>query len=108
MSRAPFIYRNAAILAHAAGQPCANCRKADGAVSARHSPLQEHGRGSHHAAHDFFVAFLCEDCCAFLDACGERTDPTGMWISSYAGKREMFLRAMFKTQLILLHDEVLK
>lgn len=108
MTSAPFIYRNPRVLAHAAGQACANCRKAEGRVSARHSLLQEHGRGSHHAAHDFFVAFLCGDCCAFLDACGERHDPTGLWNSSYAGKREMFLRAMFKTQLILLHDEVLR
>ncbi len=107
MNSAPFIYRNPRIAAHAAGQACANC-EGRGTVSARHSPLQEHGRSNHHAPHDIFVAFLCEQCCAFLDACGERRDPTGQWASNYAGKREMFLRAMFKTQLILLHDEVLK
>ncbi len=104
----PFIYRNPNIALHAAAHACQSCGKADGSTAAAPSPLQEHGRGAHHPAHDFFTAYLCAECRAFLDACGRRCDPTGLWDSDYAGKREMFLRAMFKTQLILLKDEVLK
>ncbi len=108
MTPQPFIYRNPKIALHAAGQPCQNCGKEDGTTAAAASTLQEHGRGAHHPAHDLFSAYLCADCRAFLDACGRRRDPTGLWDSDYADKREMFLRAMFKTQLILLKDEVLK
>lgn len=104
----PYVYRNPRVMRHAAGQACQNCGANDASVAAAHSTLQEHGRGNFHRAHDLFVAFLCGECAGFLDACGARRDPTGLWSSSHADKREMFLRAMFRTQVILLRDGVLK
>lgn len=108
MSAQNFVYRNPAILAHASGQACANCGCKDGSVAAAHSNLQEHGRGAHHKAHDFFVAFLCQGCRAWLDAVVSIADPSGYFDSDYAGKRDMFRRAMTKTQLVLLRDGVLR
>lgn len=103
-----YIYRNPRIKKHALGQACQNCGAQNDTVAAVHSHLPEHGRGHHHQAHDVFAAFLCGDCQSYLDAVGKRRDPTGLWSSAAADKREMFLRAMFKTQVILLRDGVLK
>lgn len=102
-----FVYRNPRITKHANGQACQNCGRQDGTIVAAHSNLQEHGRGSFHKAHDLFVAFLCHDCHTWLDAVGNRRDPTGLYDSSAKDKREMFTRAMFKTQIILLRDGVI-
>lgn len=102
-----FVYRNPKILAHANGQACQNCGRQDGTVVAAHSNLSGHGRGSHHKAHDLFVAFLCSECHRWLDAGGKYKDPTGLWSATQPDKRAMFLRAMFKTQIILLRDGVI-
>lgn len=103
-----FTYRNPKILAHANGQACQNCGCQDGTTVAAHSNLKEHGRGSSFKSHDHFTAFLCFECHTWLDAVGKRMDPTGRYNSSATEKREMFLSAMFKTQIILLRDGVLK
>lgn len=102
-----FIYRNPAITKHANGQACQNCGCQDGTIVAAHSNLQEHGRGSHHKAHDLFVAFLCHSCHSWLDAGGNIKDPSGLYLCIAAEKREMFIRAMTKTQIILLRDGVI-
>lgn len=108
-----FVYRNQLIRDHADGQTCQNCGRQDGTVVAAHSNLKEHGRGSHHKAHDLFVAFLCttngfqRGCHDWLDSTGREKDPTGLYDSNARDKREMFLRAMFKTQIILMRDGVI-
>jgi hypothetical protein len=103
-----FTYRNPKILAHANGQACQNCGAQDGTVVAAHSNLPEHGRGSHHKSHDFFAAFLCFRCHTYLDSAGKLKDPTGRFDATWQDKREMFLSAMFKTQIILLRDGVIR
>lgn len=100
-------YRNQKILKHANEQTCQNCGKQNNTVVAAHSNLSEHGKGKGIKSHDLFVAFLCQDCHAWLDQ-GSGPDPTGIWRSDREDKREMFMRAMHKTQLILVHDEILK
>lgn len=102
-----FTYRNPKILKHANSQACQNCGRQDGTIVAAHSNLLEHGRGSNLKSHDIFCAYLCADCHRWLDAVGKLKDPTGRYESSWADKREMFLAAMFKTQIILLHDGVI-
>jgi hypothetical protein len=39
---------------------------------------------------------------------GTGRDPTDVWQGDFEDKREMFMRSMHKTQLILLRDGVLK
>lgn len=102
-----FTYRNPKILQHAKGRPCTNCNREDGTTVAAHSNLAEHGKGKGIKAHDLFSAFLCHACHSWLDQ-GTGRDPTGIWQSDKMDKREMFMRAMHKTMLILLRDGVLK
>jgi len=103
-----FEYRNPKILAHAKGQPCQNCGREDGSTVAAHSNLAEHGKAKGMKAHDIFVAYLCSTAChPWLDH-GTGSDPTGTWQSDRGDKREMFMKAMFKTQVILLRDGVMR
>jgi hypothetical protein len=102
-----FTYRNPKILAHARGQACTNCGCEDGTTVAAHSNLSEHGKGRGIKAHDIFCAFLCHNCHTWLDQ-GIGRDLTGVWQGDKADKREMFMRAMTATHIILLRDGVLK
>jgi len=102
-----FTYRNPKILAHARGQSCTNCGCEDGTTVAAHSNFSEHGKGRGIKAHDLFSAYLCNRCHSWLDQ-GTGSDPTGVWQGDKEDKREMFMRAMFKTQLILVRDGVMK
>lgn len=108
-----FEYRNPKILAHAKGQPCQNCGREDGSTVAAHSNSAEHGKAKGMKAHDLFVAFLCtgngsrQGCHDWLDSESHRPDPTGVYSPMRADKREMFLNAMFKTQVILLRDRII-
>lgn len=101
-----FTYRNPKILAHAKECACQNCEAFDGTIVAAHSNLAEHGKAKGMKAADLFVAFLCHRCHSWLDQ-GTGRDPTGVWCSDRDDKREMFLKAMFRTQIILLRDRVI-
>jgi hypothetical protein len=102
-----FEYRNPKILAHAKGQPCQNCGREDGSTVAAHSNFAEHGKAKGMNAHDLFVAELCGECHRWLDS-GTGRDPSGIWQSDRGDKREMFIKAMTKTMIILLRDGVVK
>jgi len=101
-----FHYVNERIHQHANGQACQNCGAHNGTTVCAHSNLAEHGKGKGMKAHSLYVAFLCVKCHSWLDA-GIHTDPSGIWSDSRPDKREMFLRAMFKTQIILLRDKII-
>lgn len=103
-----FEYRNPKILAHAKGQPCQNCGRDDGSTVAAHSNSAEHGKAKGMKAHDLFTAYLCGQCHTWLDSESHRPDPTGVYSPMRADKREMFIKAMFKTQVILLRDGVIR
>ena len=102
-----FEYRNPKILAHARDQVCQNCGREDGTTVAAHSNLAEHGKAKGMKAHDLFEAELCSTCHSWLDQ-GTGIDPSGRYQDTHSDKREMFLAAMFKTQIILLRDGILK
>lgn len=102
-----FHYVNPKIHAHANGKSCQNCCAEDGTIVCAHSNLGEHGKSRGMKSHSIFVAYLCHRCHSWLDQ-GAGSDPTGVWQGDKEDKREMFIRAMFKTQLILVRDGVLK
>ena len=94
------MYRNRKLLDCARGLPCQNCGADDGTISPAHSNLSEHGKGKGLKAHDAFWAALCNACHRWLDnQAGPADDPSGVF--SAANKREMFLRAMYRTWLEL-------
>lgn len=102
-----FHYVNPKIHAHANGQKCQNCGADDGTVVFAHSNMAEHGHGRGIKSHSLFGAFLCHNCHSWLDQ-GKGRDPSGIWQGDRIDKREMFLKAMFKTQVILLRDGVIR
>jgi len=101
-----FHYVNERIHQDAKGQACQNCGAQNGTTVCAHSNLAEHGKGKGMKAHSLFVAFLCHNCHSWLDA-GIHVDPSGWYQDDRNSKREMFLRAMFKTQIILLRDKII-
>ncbi|HLP99190.1 MAG TPA: nuclease domain-containing protein [Sideroxyarcus sp.] len=101
-----FHYVNPKIHAHANGMPCQNCEAEDGTTVFAHSNMAEHGKCKGRKAHSLFGAFLCVRCHSWLDQ-GKGRDPTGVWQGDRQDKREMFLKAMFRTQIILLRDGVI-
>ena len=98
------MFRNRRLLDLAHGiDTCQNCgsQRTEG-MDPAHSNLDEHGKGKGLKAHDCFWAALCFACHAWLDNSGGRAfDPSGRFHWDRDGKREMFLRAMHKTWLLL-------
>lgn len=103
-----FDYVNHKIRNHAKLYPCQNCGADDGTIVCAHSNLSEHGKCKGKKSLDLFSAFLCHRCHAWLDQGGSKMDPTGVYSPIRSDKREMFLAAMFRTQVILLRDGILK
>lgn len=95
------MFRNRALLdlAHQV-ERCQNCGAHRGGCEPAHSNLQEHGRGKDSKSHDCFFAALCHRCHAWLDQ-GRGKDPTDVYDCTGGDKREMFIRAMHKTWLLL-------
>lgn len=92
-------------------ETCAHCGRwvGEGGLAPAHSNLGEHGKGKGLKAHDCFFAFLCGPCHAWLDnAGGNGKDPTGVYDSTPADKREVFLKAMARTWLELWRRGLLK
>lgn len=102
-------YENRALLDLAKYVPCQNCGADDGTIVPAHSNLSEHGKGKNLKAHDCFFAALCQRCHGWYDNQGGLgKDPTGVWDSTRADKREMFMRAKDKTLLLLFVRGYLK
>lgn len=99
------MFRNRALLNLCAKlDTCAHCGGwvGEGSLAPAHSNLGEHGKGKGLKAHDCFLAALCDACHKWLDnQGGQGKDPTGVWESTPADRREVFLRAMSRTWLEL-------
>jgi hypothetical protein len=98
------MFRNRRLLDLAHGiDICQNCgRGRSEGMDPAHSNLEEHGKGFKLKAHDCFFAALCNLCHSWLDNSGGRGfDPSGRYHWDRDGKREMFVRAMHATWLLL-------
>lgn len=109
LERSMFRNRRLLDLAHRI-EICQNCGSfgADGMEPA-HSNWAAHGKGKGLKSHDCFWAALCSACHRWLDnQGGAGRDPTGIYETTSQGKREMFLKAMHKTWLLLFRSGWLK
>jgi hypothetical protein len=100
------MYRNRGLLdlAHRI-ETCQNCGDYRGeGMDPGHSNLSEHGKAKGLKSHDCFWAALCGACHRWLDNQGSGRDPSGIWSATAAEKREMFIRAMHKTWLLIFRN----
>lgn len=91
-------------------ETCQNCgaQRSEGSEPA-HSNLPEHGKAIGLKSHDCFFAALCSACHRWLDnQGGAGKDPTERFEATREGKRDMFLRAMHATWLLLWRTGLVK
>lgn len=73
-----------------------NCGCDDGTTVAAHTNELWLGKGRSIKAPDYYTAWLCHRCHAWLDQ-GAGMDPTGLYEGTRAGKAEMWTRAFLRT-----------
>lgn len=100
-------YRNAALVALARDQHCANCGSTHGVVSA-HSNWAEHGKGKSRKAHDCFVAWLCWACHTWLDQVSNCTDPTERFEPTREDKYVMWWESHKRTRAEMFNQGLIR